>query len=289
MLRVMRGLAAVVLACMTLCRTGLAQDLDPAAAEVLFAAGRKAMTAGDYATACAKFAESQRLDPAAGTLINLADCLDEQGKVASSWQKWREARGMLRPGDDRLWAVDDRIKKIEARLPRLVVTLKSDVPKGTVVYRDDVKLGTAAFGLALPVDPGAHTIRVEAPRREVKQFEIELSEGERITIQAEPGEELAPAEPIATAAPAAATKKSVMDDECTDRDGRLLCRQGGLRAADSGKTLATVANVGVAAGILGIGVGAYLILSHDDAAGTTTAITARPLVGGASFGLSRGF
>src|SRR5688572_21714651 len=40
---------------------------DPIGAEALFRQGRAAADEGDFQTACAKFAESQRLDPSAGT------------------------------------------------------------------------------------------------------------------------------------------------------------------------------------------------------------------------------
>ncbi|NOU28880.1 MAG: hypothetical protein HOO96_13330, partial [Polyangiaceae bacterium] len=49
-------------------------------AETLFREGRKALEAGDYAVACAKFAESQRIEPAPGTLLNLAGCEERSGK-----------------------------------------------------------------------------------------------------------------------------------------------------------------------------------------------------------------
>ncbi|MFO0567610.1 MAG: hypothetical protein U0263_18270 [Polyangiaceae bacterium] len=59
----------------------MAQGRDATAAEALFNAGRDAVKAGDYPTACAKFRESNRLDPAPGTVLNLADCEEHLGHV----------------------------------------------------------------------------------------------------------------------------------------------------------------------------------------------------------------
>src|SRR5687768_2981870 len=51
-----------------------AEPRDAAAAEALFRQGRQAADAGDHAKACEKFKESNRLDPALGTVFNIADC-----------------------------------------------------------------------------------------------------------------------------------------------------------------------------------------------------------------------
>jgi len=53
------------------------------AAEMLFEEGRRLLESRDVAAACAKFAESQRLEPAGGTLMNLAACHERAGKTAT--------------------------------------------------------------------------------------------------------------------------------------------------------------------------------------------------------------
>jgi uncharacterized protein HemY len=71
-------------------QVALAQG-DKATAEALFAEGRRLMSSGNYATACQKFAASQKLDPALGTSLNLADCYDKSGRTASAWAESRDA------------------------------------------------------------------------------------------------------------------------------------------------------------------------------------------------------
>src|SRR5262244_1618441 len=97
-----------------------AQARDPVAAEQLFIEGRAAAARGDYATACPKFAESQHLEPATGTLLNLADCEERLGKLASAWQHFREAfYKLLETNDERLQYATRRASQLEKRVPRL--------------------------------------------------------------------------------------------------------------------------------------------------------------------------
>jgi hypothetical protein len=60
-----------------------AQDSpDAARAAALFAEGRQLMAAGDYATACPKLAESQALEPAADTALDLGICYQNASQAA---------------------------------------------------------------------------------------------------------------------------------------------------------------------------------------------------------------
>lgn len=179
----------------------MAQPLDPAAAEVLFAEGRRAMGREDYETACAKFAESQRLEPAPGTAINLAECLDRKGQLADAWQRWREARRLLRDGDDRIWAVERKIEKLEARLPHLTLSLEPGAPEDAEITRDGVVVGRASLGTALPVNPGAHDVVVRVPGHEDRHFRVELAESASQQLVLAPGPALAPPPPEVGAPP----------------------------------------------------------------------------------------
>src|SRR5512145_1428615 len=100
-----------------------AQTQDPAAARALFQEGRKAVAASDYATACPKFAESYRLEPAVGTLLNIGDCNKRQGRIATAWSNFQTALEQLAIKDERRPAVVRAVAELEKRLPKLTVGL----------------------------------------------------------------------------------------------------------------------------------------------------------------------
>src|SRR5512139_3095133 len=64
---------------------------DQAAAEALFLQGGKLKAQGKIEEACNKWAASQRLDPAVGTLLFLGDCYEALGRTASAWATFTEA------------------------------------------------------------------------------------------------------------------------------------------------------------------------------------------------------
>jgi len=64
-----------------------------AAAEALFQEGRALLMAGKAEQACPKLEDSQRLDPATGTLMALALCHEQEGKLASAWAAFADVEG----------------------------------------------------------------------------------------------------------------------------------------------------------------------------------------------------
>src|SRR5215475_3725385 len=70
-------------------------------AEALFREGRKLMKRQSYAAACDKFEASERLEPAIGTELNLADCRQRNGQLASAWAMFVKATQTAKRSRDR--------------------------------------------------------------------------------------------------------------------------------------------------------------------------------------------
>lgn len=145
------------------------------AAQALFEAARRLMEEGKFAEACLELAESHRLDPAAGTLLNLAVCHEKEGKTASAWVEYNDLLGTKGNDDaaERRRIAAERIREIEPRLARVTfVPDPADADRDLVIALDGAQLHRAAMGVALPVDPGPHRIAVTAAGRKTWSGEI---------------------------------------------------------------------------------------------------------------------
>ena len=79
----------------------VAKAQNPAAAEALFEQARAAMAEGNYDVACARFRDSDKLDPAVGTRFNLADCEERRGLLDREWSLFRGVLSVLSDVDER--------------------------------------------------------------------------------------------------------------------------------------------------------------------------------------------
>jgi len=135
------------------------------AAVAAFDEGEKLMASQNFAEACAKYAESYRLDPQLGALLHLADCYEKNHQLASAWARFRDAADLAeRRSDERLKYAQERIAELEPRLTRLrIVVPPPAIVPGLEVRRDGVVVGQPLWGSAIPVDPGEHVILASAP------------------------------------------------------------------------------------------------------------------------------
>jgi hypothetical protein len=262
---------------------------DAQTAEALFQSGKQAMARGDLASACARFGESVRLDPAAGGFLNLADCEERAGKLATALAHFQAARDRLRADDYRLPFAAERIARLEPRVPRLTVVANASRSDATVL-RDETPLGPASLGVALPVDPGVHLLVLRAPGRLEARREVTVREGESQTIDLNPGpivpavaQVAAKGEAPGTGASAQRTigvslgaaglvgigvgtvlglmSKSTYDEARSHcPSGPSSCTRDGVNGGDSAYAQANAATVAFVAGgaLLGAGVTLYL-------------------------------
>jgi len=230
---------ATVFALVVAARAAAAQARDAAGSEWLFREGRALMKKGDLAAACSKLAESLRLDPAVGTLMNLAECEERQGRSASAWQRWATAADQLPTDDPRRGTALARARALEAVLPRLIVDVADSAPPGLTVTRDGVALGPASLGVPLPVDPGEHLIVASAAGHAARSFHVAIASGQHQTILVEPGAALPPpAQARPTAGPAPTPIALSTAPAIQRRRGRLvgygLVAGGGVALAAGG-------------------------------------------------------
>ena len=83
------------------------------------------MAVGHLGEACPKLAESQRLDPATGTMLNLATCYERNGQIASAWVTYKEAATAAQKADqpERAQLARKKAAELEPRLPMLTIVV----------------------------------------------------------------------------------------------------------------------------------------------------------------------
>jgi hypothetical protein len=295
--------AALTLAVLLCFATGAEaeESVGVTAAEALFEEGRAALAQGELDLACERFRASERLDPAIGTRLNLADCEERRGRLATAWSLFRNAALELPPTDDRLPIARQRAEELAFRVPRLKLELAPGAPSGTSAAIDDAEFGSGSFGVPLPMDPGHYVIAVRAPGRETRHVGVDLVPGKVSTVIIEPGPAPSAALPPATEESASAPgrnpllyvlaslgvagvatgtitgvmtleKKSVAEDNCDDE--LKLCNEKGKDANDDGRLLGNVSAIGFVVGALGLG-GAFYLWVSEPSDPTSARIKAR--------------
>jgi serine/threonine-protein kinase len=139
------------------------------------------MRQNSFNEACPKLEESERIDPAVGTLLYLGECYERAGKTASAWATFREAASLASNSNqvDRARIAASRAQDLEPKLSRLSVEVAPEVMRlsGVVVKRSGQRLEPSLYGTPLPVDPGEYRIEVSAPGYETWSAPIKVDSG----------------------------------------------------------------------------------------------------------------
>jgi tetratricopeptide (TPR) repeat protein len=155
-------------------------------ADKLFEDGRRYLAAKEYALACTAFEESHAADPAIGTLLNIALCYEEWGKLASAYRAYLEAERYAElKFDERAKGAHRKVDELAPKAPHLQVDVPADADISTVFLFDGKEITRQKLGDDVLVDPGRHEIEARVPGRPPKKTVVELALGERkrITIE----------------------------------------------------------------------------------------------------------
>lgn len=205
-LRVRSGLLLLLLGGLS-ARDVQAQSAEErAAAETLFQTARKLLSEGKVAEACEKFEASNRLDPAPGTMLNLADCFERAGRTASAWISFREAASAASKAGDERRAKEaaDRASALEGKLSKLTLDVSPELAAlpGFRVERDGKPIERALWKISVPVDPGRHSFLASAQGYQPWRKDLEIPPGTALVLPLPMlVAEAPPGPPVASSAP----------------------------------------------------------------------------------------
>lgn len=260
----------LVAACLSHAGRAGAQSSERGVAQSLFEEGVRLMRAKQYSEACPKLAESQRLEPAGGTLFNLALCLEEDGKLASAYVAYDEALARAKNDGNkpRSQIIERRMTALRPRLSRVTVTVARGAAGAQLDVRfDGTPIKEQAWGVPFYADVGAHTVTAAAPGRRpfrgevrveaaAKSYELNVPELEAEPVVAAPG-----SAPRAEGEPSAAKEGPKAGEGVEAAE-----RPAGAEAPSSGRGPLPWILVGSGALLLGAGAvsGALAFSRHGD-------------------------
>jgi hypothetical protein len=306
--RTLLGFAAVVLAPRT---AGADDPHDP---ETLFSEGLALIEAEQYTAALTKLEEAQRRDPGIGTEFNIAICYEKLGKIGSAWHHYANVERLAHTSGKRQ-REEHAHQKLEELRPQLSTFVFVPAKTDKLLLKvDGNPIPPEQWGF-YPVDPGTHQVAAEAPSHTPWAAEVEApSPGDRLEI---PVPALRSPEPtkvvtvtkdttsgtrtvglvlggigVAGLVAASVTGIMILDDmaiadasckpKCINPDGSP--NERAIDAVNEGKTLLPLNLVAWAIAVVGLGSGAYLVLTSSKKPEERRARLA-PMIGATTSGL----
>jgi len=297
---------------------------DAAIAQSLFDEARKLMNQKKFTEACPRLERSYKLDPAPGTLLNLAVCHEAVGRTATAWDEFRDSVTIARRENQpkRVRFAQQHIDALKNRICTITVR-DAGQERGLEWHLDGAKMGTEALGIALPIDPGSHVIDAVAPGKRAWKTTVELQrDGETKTLEIPPLEALPveapprPLEPVvvpvvvekshgpsawtwvalgvgvvgygalALGGIEALTEWNARTAACGIGGDPNACSQSGIDADKQARTWALVADIGLGVGVAGTI--ATVVLAITTRGKSKEHVALGPFVGPRAAGLSLG-
>jgi hypothetical protein len=286
----------VVIGALLFAAVAFADDAKTTADEK-FEAASKLRDAGKTQEACAMFSEALALNPnAIGTILNVARCAEEEGKVATAIRYFSDARDRAREQSlaPQLAAAEEHLTKLIPRQSHLAITFAETYPA-------DAKLVVAGrvvdFSAAndIVVDPGPTEVVVSAPGRVPYSATVQVPESQHKSLAVPklgyPVTTCSSCRTIGKVGVAIGAASVVTAlvlgyeshqhwntavdpaNGCTNTNGTLVCPQKQVDKVNNARTLGNIGTVvGIAGGVVAIGGAALWYLSPHADSGERLAI-----------------
>jgi tetratricopeptide (TPR) repeat protein len=150
-------------------------------ASAMFQRGRDLAKAGRYAEACPLFDRSYALEPALGTALNLADCLERAGELRRAWQLFDRVARESPSAQSRAKLARDRADALDAKLGHLTIRLRAPAAAGLTLALDERAL-VPAPALVERIDPGAATVIARVPGQPAFRARVHATAGEAVVV-----------------------------------------------------------------------------------------------------------
>jgi hypothetical protein len=269
---------------------------DSARADALFREGLRLFEGGQTAKACERFDASYQIDPALGTLQNLALCHEKEGKLVRAYTELVElsAKAQQAGKSQRVDVAREHLAALDSKVERLVLAFAEDL-RVVAVEVDGV---AHEWHSPIPVDAGHHEITAHADGRPDARVEVDAPAGggaQTVPVSFSPA--AAPPPPAVVPVPQPVppapgpsgpppvavfglaglgaagivagsifgvltfSQKSEGDSHCSGS----YCDASGLSSQDAAHTSATISTVAFAVGLAALAADAVLLLTWKGA------------------------
>lgn len=283
---------------------------DPGRADTLYREAVELFKSGNVKGACAKLDESFTLEPKTQTLFSLAKCRQREGRVATAWLQFNELvkRGEREGDATKLAEYKAKVAELDRLVPRATLKLGAH-PEVTDVRLDGKSIPRAEWTAPVPLDPGEHVFVFSGTGKLDGERRVNLRESETITIDIETLRDARAGggTPPEGGGASASTKGSsptlgyilggvgiaaigvgtvtgiVAINEKSTADDRFNRRDPSFKDSDdSASSMALVSTIFWVVGLVGVGAGTYLILTHDSKKTASTPMPSRFQLGASS-------
>ncbi len=262
-------------------------DSERGVARELWHEGDELQRAGRYADALEKFERAEKLVAAPTNVIKIAQCQAAIGELVEAAESYRLAHRMPLGPDAPAALVraqdqaQQELTALEPHVPRLTLVIAPPHAEGLEIDVDGRPLNVAVAGEPIPLDPGAHRVLVRASGYRTFHRNIRLDDAEakqldvKLRTDAEgPEHDGGSDAPIAAyvslgvggvallvgtiTGAIAVSDKSSLSSACTGN----VCPPSAEGDINGLQTSAWASNVAFGVGVVGVGVGAVLLLTR---------------------------